>query len=162
MYGGEENRAETAEELFKRGVEALRKKESLKALSYFESSFNLNNSAECQSYLGLSMAMERGEVKKGLGLCEDAITREPENPTLYLNMGKLLFRAGRKQEAIDSVRKGLDVGNNDEALAWLNNLGVRRKPVFSFLPRGHFLNKYMGFVLNRIGIGGPQNPLYKF
>jgi tetratricopeptide (TPR) repeat protein len=159
---GEENKAETADELFKTGVESLRKRESLKALSCFEFSYDLNNSAECQSYLGLCMAMERGEVKKGLGFCEDAVSREPENPTLYLNMGKLLLRAGRKKEAIESVRRGLDVGKNDEALAWLMNLGVRRKPILSFLPRGHFLNRYVGAFLSWIGISGPQNTLYKF
>ena len=162
MNRGEENKAETADELFKTGVESLRKRESLKALSCFEFSYDLNNSAECQSYLGLCLAMERGEVKKGLGFCEDAVSREPKNPTLYLNMGKLLLRAGKKKEAIESVRRGLDVGKNDEALAWLMNLGVRRKPILSFLPRGHFLNRYVGVFLSRIGISGPQNTLCKF
>jgi tetratricopeptide (TPR) repeat protein len=160
--GGKANKVEVARDLLESGIEHLGNKEALRALSCFERSYELNKTAECQAYLGLCMAMERGELKRGVALCKDAVSREPENPLFYLNLGKVLMRASMKKEAIETVRKGLDFGDNDEALAWLKDIGVRRRPFFSFLPRGHFLNKYTGFFLSKIGVSGPQDPLCKF
>lgn len=159
---GKENKAETAEELFKRGIEHLTEKESVKALSCFERSYAIKETAECQSYLGFCIAVERGELKKGITLCMDAVSKEPENPIIYLNLGKLLLKHSRKKQAIETVRKGLEFKENDEAVEWLKDLGVRRKPLFHFLPRGHLLNKYIGILLSRFGVKGPQNPLCKF
>ena len=162
MDEGKENKTETAEEFLEKGIGHLRDKESVKALPCFERSYALNKTAECQSYMGLCMAMERGELKKGIAFCEDAVSSEPESLVLYLNLGKVLLRDGRKKEAIEAVRKGLAFEENDEAVEWLKGLGVRRRPILSFLPRGHLLNKHIGFLLSRIGISGPRNHLYKF
>lgn len=141
-----------ADELFKKGVEYLRGDEPLKALSAFEKSFSLKETVQCQSYLGLCIATERGNIKEGLTLCEEALVMEPENPVLYLNLGKTLFKAGRKREAIETVRKGINFGENEDAFSWLQSLGIRKKPVVPFLERKNFLNKYLGLLLKRLGL----------
>lgn len=150
-----ESEREAREALLK-GIEFLEKGESLKALSSFEKAYRLKDSAEYRSYFGLAIAMERGKLKEGISFCEEAVSMEPENPVLYLNLGKALFRAERKKDAIEVVRKGIKFGANKDALTWLETLGIRRKPVLPFLPRGHFLNKLAGLVLSRMGIDGPS------
>lgn len=141
-----------AEEFFRQGVEHLRSGESLKALSFFEKSFALKETASCRSYLGLLRATERGSLREGIAVCEEAVRAEPSNHALYLNLGKLLYMAGRRQEGIEAVRKGLEQGHDEDAVAWLEEIGVRNKPVFSFLPRDSFLNKLAGLILSRLGL----------
>jgi|Deesub1362A_J573_1020465.scaffolds.fasta_scaffold00087_13 tetratricopeptide (TPR) repeat protein len=141
-----------AEELFNKGIELLGKGESLSALSCFEKSFEIKKTVQCQSYLGMLIALERGKVKEAIALCEDAVLKEPDNTVFYLNLGKVLLKAGRKKEAIETVRKGLSFGENEEASLWLSGLGIRKKPVFSFLPRKNFLNKYAGLILKKLGL----------
>lgn len=140
-----------ADELFKKGVEHLHREEHLQALSTFEKSFKLKETVLCQSYLGLCVATERGNIKEGLTLCEEAVAMEPEDPVLYLNLGKVLFKAGRKHEGIETVRKGLGFGESKDSVLWLQSLGIRKNPVFPFLNRKNFLNKYLGLLLSRLG-----------
>jgi tetratricopeptide (TPR) repeat protein len=107
------------------------------------------------------IALERGRITKGIHLCEDAISKEPENPLFYLNLGRVLLKADRKKEAIEAVRKGLDFGHNEEAVFWLKSLGVRKKPVFSFLHRESFLNRHLGIIFNKLGIRSETTPSEK-
>jgi hypothetical protein len=71
---------------------------------------------------------------------------------LYLNLGRVHLKAGRKRDAIETVRKGLGFGDSKEAVLFLNTLGTRRKPVLPFLPRRNFLNKYLGLLFSRLGL----------
>jgi tetratricopeptide (TPR) repeat protein len=141
-----------AEELLARGIEHLREGESLNALSCFEKSFSLRKNARCQSYLGAMIAVERGQVKEALTLCEDAISADPEDPVLYLNMGRVFLKAGKKRQAIETVRKGLGFGKSEEAVRFLNSLGTRKRPVIPFLPRRNFVNKYLGLLFKSLGL----------
>lgn len=143
---------ERAEELLVRGIEHLRDGESLNALSCFEKSFSLRKNPRCQSYLGAMIAVERGQVKEALTLCEDAISADPQDPVLYLNMGRVFLKAGKKKEAIETVRKGLGFGKSEEAVRFMNSLGTRKKPVIPFLSRKSFINKYLGLFFKRLGL----------
>jgi tetratricopeptide (TPR) repeat protein len=141
-----------AEELLNKGIALLKNGETLNALSCFEKSFGLRGDPKCQSYLGAMIAVERGQIKEAVSLCEDAIAKNPEDPVGYLNLGRVYLKAGRKQEAIETVRKGLGFGKSEEAVSFLNSLGTRKRPIIPFLSRGNFLNKYMGLVLYRLGL----------
>jgi tetratricopeptide (TPR) repeat protein len=145
----------TAEGLLREGIEQLKSGNSLKALSLFGRSFRLKDTPVCRSYLGLCIALERGMLREAIAMCEAALSLEPGNGILYLNLGKVYFKAGMRKEAIDTVRKGMSLGPSEEAIEWLNVLGIRRKPVFPFLSRKNPLNKYVGLLLSRLGLRGP-------
>ena len=98
----------------------------------------------------MCIALERGKISYGLMLCNNAITVEPENPVHYLNLGKIYLKAGKRADAIETFRKGLSFGDNAEIKRILDNLGPRKKPVFPFLPRNNFLNKYTGLMMRRL------------
>ena len=139
-----------ADELFEKGVSFLRDNNSLGALACFEKACNIRKTPELQSYIGFCIAMERGQITEALSMCNEAISKEPNNPVLYLNLGRVYLKAKRKDDAIEILRKGLSFGDNPDIRLILESLGLRKKPFFTFLPRGHFLNKYAGLFLIRL------------
>lgn len=146
-----------AEDLLKEGEDSLERGESLKALACFEKSFKLRQDPRCKSYLGLMIALERGQIREGISLCEESVVEAPDSAVCHLNLGKVLLRAGRKFEAIEAVREGLRVcGGNEGASAaatsFLISLGTRRRPVIPFLSRNNLLNKYLGIILGWFGL----------
>ena len=143
-----------AEELYNKGQEAFKSGKTLEALAFGEKAFNREpENAEYQSFLGVCIAYERGAIKEGINLCERALQAAPKKVKNYLNLGRVYLRAGLKQKAIEVFRRGLKVDNkNPEIIAELQALGLRKKNVFPSLPREHFLNKYLGIVLSRIGL----------
>jgi len=148
----EQMKEDKAQELLRKGLEFLEQGETLHALPLIEKSFEMEKSPTSRSYVGLLRAIERGQISEGLALCTQAIDEDSENPLFYFNLGRVLYKADMKKEAIDTVRKGLSRGSNEEAQAWLDDLGIRRKPVFPFLNRKNFLNKYLGIIFNKLGL----------
>jgi len=139
-----------ADELFEKGLAFLKDGNLLSALACFEKAYTFKKTPELQSYLGFCIAEERGKITEALALCNEALAREPENPAHYLNLGRIYLNAGKRLDAIDTFRKGLSFGDNQEIKQILDSLGIRRKPVFSFLPRKNFLNKYTGLIIHRL------------
>jgi len=140
----------TADELFEKGLALLRDDNPLAALVCFEKAYSIKKTPELESYLGFCVAAERGKITEAIMLCNDAIAHEPNNPLHYLNLGRVYLKADRKSEAIEIFRKGLSFGDNAEIRHLLDNLGIRKKPVFPFLPRNNSLNKYLGMLLYRL------------
>lgn len=140
----------TPNELFERGLARLRDDDPLGALAYFEKAYSLKKTPEIQSYLGFCVAFERGKITEALTLCNDAIAHEPDNPVHYLNLGKVYLKADRRTDAIETLRKGLSFGDDAEIRLILESLGIRKKPVFSFLTRNNFLNRYIGLLLHHL------------
>jgi tetratricopeptide (TPR) repeat protein len=136
-----------AEELFEKGQALLKENNTLAALSCFEKAYRRAKLPGIQSYLGLCLAVERGQVKEGIALCRKAIEVDTGNPVHYLHFGKIYLREKRRAEAIEIFREGLSFGDNAEIRHILDILGTRKKPLFPFLPRNHFLNKYSGKLL---------------
>ncbi len=139
-----------AEELFEKGKALLKEDNTLAALSCLEKAYNSAKIPGIQSYLGLCLAVERGQVREGIALCNEAIAAEPANPAHYLNLGKIHLREKRKAEAIEIFRKGLSFGDDEYIRLILDRLGTRKKPLFPFLPRNNFLNRYSGKLLRLI------------
>jgi tetratricopeptide (TPR) repeat protein len=106
------------------------------------------------SYKGFLEAFVEKQYSKGVNTCKHALKLINEQmpigkefflPLLYLNLGKAYGAAQKKQEARDSLTKGLNLDNTNEDLLYeLQKLNMRRKPTFSFLKRSHPLNKYIG------------------
>jgi tetratricopeptide (TPR) repeat protein len=136
-----------AKELFEKGRALLKENNTLAALSCFEKAYDKAKLPAIQSYLGLCLAVERGQVKDGIALCREAIERDAENSVHYLNLGRIYLRERKRAEAIALFRKGLAFGDNEEIRQMLDSLGTRKRPLFPFLSRNHFLNKYSGKLL---------------
>lgn len=137
-------------ELTERGIALLNANERLAALSCFEKAFTRGISPTLLSYLSYCIATERGQIQEALKLCNDALAQEPDNPVHYLNLGRIHVHAGNKDEALFSLRKGLSFGEEPTIKSLLEKIGTREKPVFPFLPRENFLNKYTGLLLHRL------------
>ena len=140
------------EALFKKGLESLARNEWTAALACFEKAAGLLNIPIHNSFLALCIARERGQINKAISLCRETLEEEPDNPVLYLNMGKIYLMQGKTEEAIEAYRKGLSQGPNEQIIAELERIGNRRPPPLSFLSRDHPLNKYIGIILGRLGL----------
>lgn len=141
-----------AEQLCAEGIKAIDGGNVLIALVYFEKAANLDQTPVICSYLGYCLARERGMVKKGLSMIDEAIYAEPRNPVHYLNLGKTLILTSQKDKAIATFREGLRYGKSRQIVQELEKLGVRKEPVLSFLSRDHPINKYLGIILSRLGL----------
>lgn len=141
-----------AEKLFTKGVEAIKNGNMVSALVYFEKAMQLDNNPTNRSYLAFCIARERGQFKKAISLCEEALKEEPENPVHYLNLGRVYILTGQKTDAMRILREGLTYEENREIVDELVGLGMRKPPVIPLLNRRNPLNKYLGIVLNRLGL----------
>jgi predicted Zn-dependent protease len=148
----EHRSAEEGDKLFKRALEALRAGQTPSALALLERALNESDNPSWHSFLGYCIAKERGQVKKGTELCLASLQQEPQNPVHYLNLAKVHVIAKQKVDALRVLRQGMATGGSEEVAVLLSQLGVRRPPVLRFLARDHFLNKWLGILLSRIGL----------
>ncbi len=124
----------------------------LAALSNFEQAAQLEDSPRHCSYLAYSIARERGQLKRGITLCREAIAQEPDTSDHYLNLGRIQLLAGLKAEAIETFREGMRHQTNQKIVRELQKMEPRKPPVIAFLHRDNPLNKYLGIILARLGL----------
>ena len=110
------------------------------ALASFEKALELEDNPAFYSYFALCIAKERGQVKRAIALCEEALQKEAENTDHYLNLGKILLHAGNRDDAIMVFRGGLKYGVDPRIVDELNKLGTRKPPVIPFLNRNNPIN----------------------
>ena len=139
---------ESSERLAEQAFAALAAKETQSALALLERALRKGDNPAWHSSLGYCIAKERGQVKKGYDLCCESLELEPHNPVHYLNLAKIHLMAGHKSEALDTLREGMAAGGSQEILAFFGEIAPRKPPVFSFLPRQHPLNKWLGLTLH--------------
>jgi len=138
------------DELIEKGIAFLNANNKLAALSCFDKALTIGSSPKLMSYLSYCIATERGRIQEALTLCNNALAQEPDNPLHYLNLGRIYLHAGKKNEALASLRKGLSIGDDKAIKSLLKRFGTRGKSVLPFLPRDNFINKYAGLLLHRI------------
>ena len=113
------------------------------------------------SYYGLCIALVQNRVEEGIRLCRRALAKDTLRPDFYLNLGKVYLRANLKAKALKVFQEGLEIAErNRELISEIKRLGLRRRKPLGFLPRGHFLNRYSGLLLRRLGIEGKPEPYY--
>jgi len=110
------------------------------------------------SYRGWLQAVVDKKPKSGLTACRKAFvlfkTSDPDLagrvfPILYLNLGRTFLLTGKKRDAFDNFRKGLNYDRgNMELKKELALLGTRKKPPISFLSRSNFLNLIIGKLIH--------------
>jgi tetratricopeptide (TPR) repeat protein len=105
--------------------------------------------SELLSYYGLCIACAENRVQEGLRFCEMALARGVLRPEFHLNLGRIYLKIRQREKALKVFRTGLELTEkNHELLQEVQRLGFRRKPLFSILPRRHFLNRYLGLLVH--------------
>lgn len=141
------------EDLLK-GKELLEAADGVKALPFLESAYaKAPDDPKAMSYLGLAGAIERGQMSRGVDLCRAALQASPDDVQMYVNLAKVYLQAKHKRHAIQVIEAGLSVDPDASALWGLRRqLGIRRQPVLSFLPRRHVLNRWLGRTAAWLGL----------
>lgn len=141
-----------AEKEFLRARKELDEGSALAALACLERALKINDDPRWHSCLGFCIAKERGHVTRGLELCHTAIEQDPDNAVHYLYLGKIHLVAGNKVEALKVLRQGMQIDDCPEISHLLALIGTRKSPLISAFSRDNLLNKWLGFVLNRLGL----------
>ncbi len=137
-------------DLFLEGMEALNAGRTHSALYCFEEAAKQDESPEILSHLAFCIAKERQDYHRAISLCRLAVSEDPGSSVHYLNLGRILLLDGRRQDAIRVFRDGLLHENNPTIKDELKNLGTRKYPVISSLPREHRVNRILGKLFTRL------------
>jgi tetratricopeptide (TPR) repeat protein len=100
------------------------------------------------SLMGYCIVSDTGQIKQGIAMCAKAIASDPFNSDHYLNLGRIYILGNDRRRAIQSFKKGLQIRKDPRIIKELRQLGIRKTPPISSLPRGHFLNIITGKVLH--------------
>jgi len=99
------------------------------------------------SYLGYGIALRQQRFSDGLKLCQHAVKMEFYQAENYLNLARTQVLAGHRRGAVRAVADGLKVEpDNRELLEVQHELGLRRRPVLSFLSRSNPINSLLGRI----------------
>jgi tetratricopeptide (TPR) repeat protein len=145
--------------LAKRLAEAIELAETgrtAEAKPLFEQLMRLEVNPLVCSYLALCTAREEGEFVNAVMLCRQVIRDDPDNPTHYLNLGRIYLHAGRRNAAIQTLRGGFRIAPHPTLHALLESLGFRQRPPLPFLQRQHPLNKFLGRLRHRLRLSRPD------
>ena len=139
-------RSVTAEESYRRGRDLLSRGEMQPALEHFRTAHQVDRAnPRYRSFYGLGLALVERRLDRALELCRSAAKEEFFNPDLYHNLARVHLAFGFKAESLRYLRRGLMIDpGNSAMLAELQELGMRRRPVLSFLPRRHPVNRLLG------------------
>lgn len=141
-----------AEKEFLRARRELDEGNVLAALACLERALKISDDPRWHSCFGFCIAKERGHITRGLELCRTALEREPQNSEHYLYLGKVHLLAGNKVDALTILRQGMHIDGSPEIALLLSSIGNRKQPVIASLPRDNPVNKWLGFILNRLGV----------
>ncbi len=141
-----------AESLFKKGVEAINNGDMVSALGFFERATSMEDTPVNRTYLAFCIAKERGQFKKAISMCEEAMKEEPQNAVHYLNLGRIYVLTGQRSDAMRVLRDGLHHEEKKDIVDELIKLGMRKPPVIPFFKRENLLNKYIGIVFTKLGL----------
>ena len=119
----------TAEEHYRRGLTLLEGGHGDDAFAHLSRAYLTDpQSARYRSAYALALALVRGQFLGAAELARAAVRQEFYNPDLYLNLEP----------------------ENEQIQTRLVELGVRRRPLFRFLPRNHVVNRLLGRVQSRV------------
>ena len=105
---------------------------------------NLNDPRVLSNY-GLTLVLVEGDRQRGIRFCEEALRRGLQTTETLVNLAKALVVTRNKEQAVRALRKAMDLAPDDPRVgAEFAALGLRRPPIFPFLPRNFFLNKWIG------------------
>jgi tetratricopeptide (TPR) repeat protein len=146
----------TDDELLKQGREAIKQEHWIAAVDVYSqycermTERDLTVPAGVLASYGLALGHTR-RLKEGLELCKKAVSFDRRSPHAYASLARLYLLAGSRKSAVETVARGLVYAPGHPVLSKLQTeVGVRRRPVFSFLPRSSSLNRSLGRLLHRL------------
>jgi tetratricopeptide (TPR) repeat protein len=142
----------SAEATLNLGLEHLRRNHlSLAAEAFREGLRRSPDHPLILSYYGLCLARLETNYAEALRLCKRATQQDPYDPTLMVNLGKVYRLIGDRGAAYRSLRAAwaLDRRHHPTMLE-LARMGMRRRPVITWLARDHFLNILLGKLRARM------------
>ncbi|MEM7585689.1 MAG: hypothetical protein AAF560_20030 [Acidobacteriota bacterium] len=102
-------------------------------------------------YLGFGVAKYQDQVAHGLRLCKRAVDLELYQPESYYFLARTHLLDGDRRAAFKVVERGLRIdATHGDLLELKNELGERRKPLISWLPRRHPVNRLLGKARHRL------------
>jgi Flp pilus assembly protein TadD len=137
---------------FKQGVRMLRDSHPHNALAHFRKAVDLDqHNPYYISFVGVSLARAERKWEPALKLCELALSMKRNEPQLYLNLAEVYTAAGRREEALITLDRGLaSLGPQVRIQQERLKLGRRRSPALPFLDRQNFLNRCLGALRHRL------------
>ena len=146
-----------AEEAFKKGLAALKNRETAVARALFEAAIQIERRygvARIQprylSYYGVTLVDDLERRPMALDCCRQAVREEFFNPDLFLNLSRVLLRLGNRGEAHKAASRGLALDPRHVGLrAHVQAMGVRGRPVVPFLHRDNRINVTLGRMLRK-------------
>jgi Flp pilus assembly protein TadD len=141
-----------ADDVVAKGLEAFDHGHTFLAMTCLEQAARTDRSPEIVSRLAYCVALNRRIYDQAIALAREALASEPTSPTFCLNLGRIYVMAGRKEDALAVFRQGLAKGDDPAIIAEIQALGSRKPPVIACLPRGSFINRYLGLILSRLGL----------
>jgi hypothetical protein len=101
--------------------------------------------ARLLSYYGVCLAEVKNKVSDGLECCRIAISRDRFHADHYANIARIYIIGRSRKKAVEALKaaQSFDVDNTLAGVLW-TEIGRRKSPVLSFLPRDHKLNVLLG------------------
>lgn len=97
------------------------------------------------SFYGLSLVKSGRDPAEGRRLCERAVKEGFYRPEVFANMAAVFLAQGDRRRAERMLRRGLLVDGESRALiSLLEEIGIRKQPLFPFLKRKNPLNRITG------------------
>jgi tetratricopeptide (TPR) repeat protein len=143
---------EEVAKLIAKGQEALMNEHEYLAMTCFEQAIRLEWTPLACSSLAYCLAKVKGNYREAVILARKALDHEPENAVHYRNLGRILLLSGETKQGIQVLRQGMQFGEQFSIIQELENLGIRKPPIFKKLTRTHPLNKYFGLLLSWLGL----------
>lgn len=143
---------EEINELLNKGKEAVEKGYIPSAQVFFSQVAEQQKTPEVRSYLAYCLAKSQGRTQVAAKTCTESIRREPDNPTHYLLLGRIHLLAGDKEKAIQVLRQGIKINNDQRILTEITRMGLRKEAVIKSLKRNHPLNRFLGKFLGHLGL----------
>jgi tetratricopeptide (TPR) repeat protein len=133
-------------EEFRQGLTRLRDGKLDDAALHFRRAFEQDRENPFYiSYQGLLVGLVQRKWADAEQLCETAVQRNRTHAQLYLNLADVYLQAGRKEDAIETLRRGAIYNPRDLRIHnALETLGTRRQPLIRFLSRRNVLNRTLG------------------
>ena len=146
---------------FKEGLLALRNGYFNSALAHLQKAVEHDNDNPFYlSYYGLAIARAEHNWTKAETSCLAALRMKCNVAHLYLNLAEVYRRGGDLKDALSTLYSGLQFTKWDPLLIRaIEDLGIRRSPVFPFLDRKHFLNRHLGKLRYWMGRQGRSSAL---
>jgi predicted Zn-dependent protease len=137
---------------FKLGVRLLRDGKPDGALEHFRHAADLEKqNAYYMSFVGVCLARAERKWGPALKLCQSALSLKHNDAQLYLNLAEVYMSAGKRDEAIVTLDRGLAcLGRDARLMRARMKLGSRRAPVLPFLDRRNILNRRLGVLRHRL------------